>query len=195
VGCVARLTWQKAPEVFVSAAAHVADRLPDAHFVLIGTGALLGQVMAAVSDAGLQDRFHLIPSLPDAAGALSELDVYALPSRFEGGPYTPLEAMRAGTPVVLTDVAGNRDLVEDGVNGLLVPPDDPRRLGEAIERLLTDARLASSLVSGAGLTVVRRDVRSMAAATSRVYRAACGKPEAVEPGGVERHEAGVMVTA
>lgn len=189
VGCVARLTWQKAPEVFVAACEIVAEELPDAHFVLIGAGALLGQITAAVTDAGLEDRFHLIPAFPNAAGALSELDAYALPSRFEGGPYTLLEAMRAGTPVVVTDVPGNRDVVEDEVNGLLVPPDDPRRLAQAITRLLSDGELTRSLTHNGVLTVARYDVRSMAATTSGVYRDLCTAP------GAAAQEAGVIVTA
>ena len=67
VGCVARLTWQKAPEVFVSACEIVADQLPEAQFVLIGAGMLHGQVTAAMHDAGLEGRLHLIPSFPNAA--------------------------------------------------------------------------------------------------------------------------------
>lgn len=181
VGCVARLTWQKAPEVFVAACATVADQLADAHFVLIGGGALLGQVTAAVRDEGLEDRFHILPSFPNAAAALSELDVYALPSRFEGGPYTLLEAMRAGTPVVVTDVAGNRDVVEHGENGLLVPPDQPDALADGIVRLLGDAALRGRLIAGATHTVARCDVRTMAQAITAVYRELCGAAEARVP--------------
>jgi glycosyltransferase involved in cell wall biosynthesis len=181
IGCVARLTWQKAPEVFVSACATVADQLPDAHFVLIGAGALLGQVTAAVRDEELEDRFHILPSFPNAAGALSELDVYALPSRFEGGPYTLLEAMRAGTPVVVTDVAGNRDLVEHGENGLLVPPDRPDALADGIVRLLGDAALRTRLIAGATRTIARCDVRTMAQAIAGVYRELCGTTESSAP--------------
>jgi len=178
IGCVGRLSWQKAPEVFVAACAQVAERLPEAHFVLIGAGLLRETVVRAAREARLGERFHLIPSLPDAAAALGELDVYALPSRFEGGPYTPLEAMRAGTPVVLTDVAGNRDVVHDGVDGLLVAPEDPAALAEAIVTLVEDPALREAVVRSAKASVARFDVRSMARATAAVYRELCGEPPA-----------------
>lgn len=175
VGSVGRLTWQKAPEVFVAACERVSAELTDAHFVLIGTGALHAVVRSAVRDAGLDDRFHLVPSLPEASAALAELDVFALSSRFEGAAYTLLEALRAGTPVVVTDVAGNRDLVQDGENGLLVAPDSPEQLAEALVQILQDPSLGARLAREAVNTVTRCDVRAMAAATAAVYRGLCGQ--------------------
>lgn len=173
IGCVGRLSWQKAPEVFVSACSILAERLPDAHFVLIGSGPLQALVEKAIRVTGLEERFHLVPGLPGAAAALAELDVYALPSRFEGGPYTPMEAMRAGTPVVVTGVPGNRDLVEHWKSGLVVPPDEPYALATAILTVLQDAGLRDRLVEGARRSLDRFEVRSMAADTSAVYRELC----------------------
>lgn len=169
IGCVGRLTWQKAPEVFVAASEIMSRIDPDAHFVLIGAGLLRKAVERAVADAQIGDRFHLIPSLPNAAAALPELDVFALPSRFEGGPYTPLEAMRARTPVVVTNVDGNRDIVENWVNGLVVMPDRPDELAAAIMRLVRDRDLRSSLIHNGMRTVARHHVRRMAIATAAVY--------------------------
>lgn len=177
VGCVGRLTWQKAPEIFVEACASVSRAIPEAHFVLIGAGILRPVVERAVTETGIRERFHLLPSLPNAAAALAELDVYALPSRFEGGPYTPLEAMRAGTPVVVTNVAGNRDLVEHELNGLVVSPEQPELLAEAITRLLDDGELNAALVRNGRRTVAEHDVRAMAAATESVYRELCGSDQ------------------
>jgi glycosyltransferase involved in cell wall biosynthesis len=184
---VGRLTWQKAPEVFVSACAILADRLPDARFVLIGSGPLGGVVEQAVRETGIEERFHLVSELPDAAAALAELDVYALPSRFEGGPYTPMEAMRAGTPVVVTGVAGNRDLVEHWVSGLVVPPDEPYALATAMLTLLKDPALRAKVVEGARQSLTRFAVHSMAEATARLYRELCGheSPRAAAQLGVQ----------
>jgi glycosyltransferase involved in cell wall biosynthesis len=175
IGCVGRLTWQKAPEVFVSACSIMADRLPDAHFVLIGSGPLQSLVEKAIRVTGIENRFHLLPALPGAAAALPELDVYVLPSRFEGGPYTPMEAMRAGTAVVVTGVAGNRDLVEHWVSGLVVPPDEPYALATAVLTVLNDAGLRERLVSGARQSVKRFAVHSMAESTASLYRELSGR--------------------
>lgn len=170
VGCLGRLTWQKAPEVYVAACADVHARIPGAHFVLIGSGPLRALVERAVERHDLSGSFHLIGVLQDAAATFGELDAYVLPSRFEGAPYTPLEAMRAGTPVIVSDVDGNRDTVKHGVNGLIVPPDAPAALAEAILTVLEDADLRASLVRGASHSLAGFDVRRMADATAAVYR-------------------------
>jgi glycosyltransferase involved in cell wall biosynthesis len=149
--------------------------------VLIGSGLHEDRVRAELEVARLGDRFHWLNGLPEAAAAFGELDLYVLPSRFEGGPYTPLESMRAGTPVVLSDVAGNRDTVEHGVTGLLVPVDDPGRLALAIGELLSDPRRRAAFAA-AGTERLRTlfDVREMAAQTARVYErvAAARRPPA-----------------
>lgn len=169
IGCVGRLAWQKAPEVFVSACGVVADRLPSAHFVLIGSGPLQTLVEKAIAQTGIEDRFHLVPSIPRADAALGELDIYALPSRFEGSPRTAVEAMRAGVPVVAADADGSRDVVEHWVSGLLVPRDEPYELAAAILTLLKDEALRKRLVRGARSRLYRFDERFMASATATVY--------------------------
>ncbi len=169
VGCIGRLTWQKAPEVFVAACAHAHAAVPEAHFVLIGSGPLRARVLEAVAEHGLGPNFHLLPALPNAGAAVAELDLFVLPSRFEGGPYTPLEAMRGQTPVLVSDAAGNRDAVTHGVNGLVVAREDVRALGDWIITILRDPRLSESLVRGALDRLDRFDVQGMARATSELY--------------------------
>lgn len=170
VGCLGRLTWQKAPEIYVNACAVAGARHPSAHFVLVGTGPHRAGVQRALRAARLRGRFHWLDALPGAAGAFAELDLYVLPSRFEGGPYTPLEAMRAQTTVILTDADGNRDTVEHGVTGLLVPVDDATALGGAIAELLIDDERRRALARAGRERLVRHfDVRAMGEATSRVY--------------------------
>jgi glycosyltransferase involved in cell wall biosynthesis len=170
VGCVARLVPQKAPEDFVRTAALVAARHPAAHFVLIGTGPLQGAVDREVDAAGLWGRFHQIRFLPNAAASVGQLDVFVLPSRFEGAPYTLLEAMRAGVPVVATDVVGNRDAVAHGTSGLLVAPGDVAGLAAAVGRLLDDPALAARLGRGGQALVRERfTLAAMAAALGELY--------------------------
>ena len=170
VGTIARLVPQKAPEDFVSACQIVSETVPEVRFVMIGSGKLEADVDAAVARAGLRDRFYRIPTLPGAAGVLGQLDVFALSSRFEGAPYAPLEAMRAGTPVVLTAVVGSRDTVEDGVSGLIVPPGDPRALADAIAALLIDPDRRQRLgEAGRNRVAEHFDVRIMGASLDVLY--------------------------
>jgi glycosyltransferase involved in cell wall biosynthesis len=170
VGSVARLVPQKAPEVFVRACALVGTRNVTAHFMLLGGGPLRSKVEDEIRRSGLGGRFHLVRAVPEASALLDQLDVFALASRFEGGPYAPLEAMRAGTPVVVTDVVGSRDTVVDRESGLLVPADDPVRLADAVIELLDDGALRERVVSRAHARLRERfDVRAMGRAHASLY--------------------------
>lgn len=169
VGTIARLVHQKAPERFVAIARAVAAMRPDAHFVLIGDGPLRDDVTAAVREAGLDRRLHIIRALPDAARALPELDVFVLPSRFEGAPYAPLEAMRAGVPVVLSDVVGNRDSVDDE-SGILVGEHDVDAMAAAVEALLASPERRAALAAAARDRLARMfDVRAMGRSLHSTY--------------------------
>lgn len=172
VGSVARLVPQKAPEVFVRACGVVARHLPDVEFVLIGAGPQQDLVDAEVERADLGERWHQIRVLPDAGRVLGQLSAFVLLSRFEGCPYTPLEAMRAGTPVVLSRVVGSRDIVEDRVSGLTVAPEDPGAAGAAIMRILADRDFSATLGDGGRRRVAARfNVETMGAALRDLYMA------------------------
>lgn len=177
VGFVGRLARQKAPEVLVEAAARLGgDRAdPPVHLVLVGGGPDRDAVAAQVARLDARRWVHLLGHVRHAAGLLPQLDVLALPSRWEGGPYVPLEAFRAGTPVVVADVVGARDLVEDGRTGLVVPAGDPAALAAALQRLLADRRLAAECAEAAAAVLrARYDVRAMAARTALLYREIVG---------------------
>jgi len=171
VGSMGRLAAQKAPEVLVRAFQLVAAEQGDVHFVVIGDGPQRALFDDAVAASQLGARLHHVPALPEAARYLGDLDVFVLASRFEGGPYAPLEAMRAGVPVVLTDVVGNRDVVDDDRNGVLVPVDDPDSLRSAITALLRDEERRRRLAAaGADDVRERFSVEAMAAAHLALYR-------------------------
>lgn len=171
IGTVGRLAAQKAPEVFVRGCARIARASDDAAFVLIGDGPLRDAVVEEVRATRLNGRFVHLPGLHGAATVMGQFDVFVLASRYEGGPYAPLEAMRAGTPVVLTDVVGNRDTVIDGESGLVVPPDDPAALAAAVQRLLRDPDLRRRLATAARERLAARfDVRLMADRLTVLYR-------------------------
>ena len=170
VGTIARLVPQKAPERFVTVGAGVIARRPDVHLVLIGSGRLAGAVERRVDELGIRSHFHRIPALPGAHRVLDQLRVFVLASRFEGGAYTPLEAMRAGVPVVVSDVVGNRDAVIDGVSGRIVAADDTDGLAGAVVGLLDDPERAAAMVVAARARLAERfDVREMGAALSQLY--------------------------
>jgi len=171
VGSVGRLVRQKAPEVFVRACARVAASVPQARFVLVGGGPLEGLVTSEIASAGLDDRFLLLRGFDEGERIMGQFDVFALPSRYEAGAaFAPMEAMRAGTPVVVTDVVGSRDAVEHGRSGFVVPPDDSAALADAVTRLLVDPALRRAFSDAGRRRVAERfDIRMAAVGIAEVY--------------------------
>ncbi len=136
-GTVGRLHRQKGVDVLLRAWALLP---PEGRPVLavVGDGPERAALEEQARRLGLGDRVRFTGWVPGAGNLLGELDLLFLPSRWEGLPNTVLEAMAAGVPVVAAVVGGVPELVEDGVTGLLVPPDDPQGLRVALARVLAD---------------------------------------------------------
>jgi glycosyltransferase involved in cell wall biosynthesis len=171
VGTVGRLAPQKAPEIFVRACAEIARRDAETCFVLVGDGPLADVVQHEIDAAGIASRFLLLRGCNDGPSLMSQFDVFALPSRYEASAYAPLEAMRAGAAMVVSDVAGNHEMIDDGRTGLLVPPDDPGALADAVVSVLDDPTRRAALVAAAREQLVERyDVAVLATRLLDVYR-------------------------
>jgi glycosyltransferase involved in cell wall biosynthesis len=108
---------------------------------LAGEGPELADVEGALNREGLAGRVELLGARDDVAELLATADLFVLSSRSEGLPVSILEAMAAGLPVVASDVGGVGEAVVHGETGLLVPPEDPAALAQALELLLEDAGL------------------------------------------------------
>jgi glycosyltransferase involved in cell wall biosynthesis len=105
---------------------------------------------------------------------LSEADIFVQPSVREGLPQALLEAMAAGKPVVATDVSSHASVLEDGRCGMLVPPNDPAALEEALVRLATDPATAAGLGRVAALRVRERySLERMAREYEALYEQLC----------------------
>src|SRR5207302_6028335 len=109
---------------------------PDAALVLVGDGPERRSLAALAGDLGLDDRVLFAGWQTQPRRYLTTVDVFALPSRFEGFPLAVVEAMLAELPVVASAVGSVPEAVREGETGLLVPPDDPARLAAALRRLL-----------------------------------------------------------
>jgi glycosyltransferase involved in cell wall biosynthesis len=128
VGYVGRLAVQKGIEYLLQAAQQVLASGENAQFVLVGEGDFERVARQMVESLGLEGHVLLPGYRTDIPQVLAALDVFVLPSLYEGMPYTLMEAMAAGRAVIATDVAGNRDLVRHEETGLLVPPRKARAL-------------------------------------------------------------------
>ncbi len=132
VGTVGRLTAIKGPGVLVDAARRVIGRHPDSVFVFLGAGELLEALQTRAADLGIAASVRFAGWRPDAARLMSALDCFAFPSINEGMGKALVEAMALEKPVVASRVGGIIDLVDDGVNGFLVPAGDSQALAERI---------------------------------------------------------------
>jgi glycosyltransferase involved in cell wall biosynthesis len=114
--------------------------LKDIEFVIAGSGPAEERLHSRIKEQGLSSYVKLIGATFGAAKMKfwREADILVFPSHHEGLPYTVLESLAAGTPVVASDVGGIPDAVEDGTHGILVKPHDARMLAGAIETLLCD---------------------------------------------------------
>jgi glycosyltransferase involved in cell wall biosynthesis len=141
IGSVGRLTHQKGLDLLIAALARIAAQ--DVDLLLVGVGEEQQRLQAQAAALGLADRVHLVGYRRDVPRLLGALDLYVHPARFEGMPNALLEAMAAGCPIVATAVDGNRELIEDGVHGWLVPPEDVEALSRAIDAALAAPTLAA----------------------------------------------------
>jgi glycosyltransferase involved in cell wall biosynthesis len=127
---------------------------PGAVLLLVGSGASAKELRARLADPGFDNVHWIDDYISDRKLMrlyLSAADAYALPSRREGFPVAPLEAMACGLPVVAADVPGVAEIFPDGEasGGLVVPPADADALARALDRLLADDRLRKELGSRA----------------------------------------------
>lgn len=176
VGVLSRLMRIKGHEYFLRAAALIAARHPDVRFVIVGDTKInqeyRDELKRLASTLGLQDRVLFTGFRLDIPELLAALTISVLPSLgLEGLSNSLLESMAAGLPVVATRVGGNPEIVEDGLNGLLVPPGDAEALAAAISRLL-DNRMLARTFGEAGRQRVwsRYSLDQAVATTERLYR-------------------------
>jgi glycosyltransferase involved in cell wall biosynthesis len=170
VGTVGRLVPIKGLEWLLKAASRVLAEFPQACFVIIGDGPMLGELMQLTSKLGIGLRMVFVGAREDVPECLAALDLFVLPSLNEGMGRVLLEAMAVGCPVVATRVGGIPDIVADGTTGLLVPPRDDRALAEAILTLLRDRSRRAAYGEAARRHVDGRfDVETMVRNIERLY--------------------------
>lgn len=122
----------------------------------------------AVRDYRLGGSVRFVGSLPRARELLAGVDLFVLPSRWEGMPLTVLEAWDAGTPVLATDVEGTRELIRNDLDGFLVPP-DAGSLARGIALLTGDRVRRERYVRNGSVRVREHTVKRMTAQTVAVY--------------------------
>ena len=169
VGTIGRLNAQKGHRYLVDAAARLVLRRPGARVLVVGDGDLMGELRAQAARLGIADRVVFAGHRTDVPDLLGALDVFCISSLYEGTPLALFEAMAAGKAIVSTSVDGCREVLEDGVTGVLVAPGDAASLAEALERVLGDEALRAALGRQALASSRRYDVRACVDAMQALY--------------------------
>jgi len=145
VGAAIRLIEVKGIDYLLAAAPAVLAQAPATRFVIAGDGPVRAALEEKARALGLGDRVLFLGYRTDVPDVVASFDVYVLPSVTEGLPLALLEALAIGNPIVCTRVGGCPEVVEDGVNGFLVPPRDSAALTESILRLRADPALRAAI--------------------------------------------------
>lgn len=134
-----RLTYQKGFDILISAFKHISSNYPDWQLVILGEGKLRPELENLIENLGLKNQVILPGRLSNPFPVLKQSNIFVLSSRFEGFGNVIIEAMACGLPVISTDCpSGPREIIRDGINGILVPNEDVESLATAMERLMSN---------------------------------------------------------
>ena len=154
-----RLNKEKGHHLAIDALKKIVDKNIPAKLILAGEGDYLADLKEKVRMSGLEDRtiFPGFVSHDEIVGYYGAADVFLMPSTtIEGLPFVLLEAMACGLPVVASSVGGNRMVIENGIDGMLVGPKDGKALAEKAVEIICDGHMKERLAKAAREKVVER---------------------------------------
>lgn len=149
VGMVGRLSKQKAPDIFIQMADLLRTKIPNVHFIMVGTGVMQEEILDYAKRNNLMDRLHITGWVTNPLAYVELFDVAVLLSRWEGFGLAIPEYMICEKPVVATEVDAIPNLIKDHENGLLVPINDVDAAAKAVLELYNDKALQSQMVQNA----------------------------------------------
>ncbi len=169
-GTVARITPQKGPFDFVRMARALADLVPGVHLLWCGDGEMRPEVEGLARELGIDGRLHFLGFRTDVLDVMAAMDLFILTSHWEGLPYTVLDAMALQIPVVATAAVGTRDIIQDGVTGVLAPVGEPEAAAAAAARLLSSREEALAMGTAGREVILRRySQEAMVKRTGQLY--------------------------
>lgn len=153
IGFIARLTEQKEPLGLLHAFHSYQKMNANAYLLMVGDGELKSDCISLAQELSLNDRVIFQPFRKDVAAILSAIDVFCLPSLWEGFSIGLLEAMAMGKAIIATGVDGTLEIIRDGINGLLIKPTDKQDLIEKLNFLYLNIPLRTNLEANAYKTI------------------------------------------
>lgn len=158
-----RLTYQKGFDILIRAFDMIKEKHSDWDLEIYGEGPLRNQLENIIADLKLTGRVKLPGLVTNPAEKLSAADIFVLSSRFEGFGIVIIEAMACGLPVISFDCpSGPSEIINNGVDGILVPPDDMETLSEKMDELITDKNKREKLAYNASKSAKRYEIGEIA---------------------------------
>lgn len=169
IGLIARITKQKDPITMVRAFKMASDKNPSLKLLIVGQGDLEQAIESEIAKLGLQEKIKVWPFRADVPEILKSIDIYCLPSLWEGLPIGLIEAMAMAKPVIATDVDGTREIITKET-GLLIPKENAEQLASSVLILAADGQLRNRLgEAGRSLVLTRFGLAEMVKATESHY--------------------------
>lgn len=168
-GTIANLYPAKGLEDLILAAEKITAKNKNIIFVVIGEGQERNKLENLTKKYHLENNFFLVGSLNQAATYLKAFDLFILSSVKEGLPYTLIETLAAGLPIIATTVGGNPEIVENNINGLLVAPRQPDEIATAIKKIILNPALAEKFKTNNLEKVKQFEMQNMLAETQKIY--------------------------
>ncbi len=185
VGVVARLVWEKGLAEVIEAATVMSSTHPQVRWLVVGpldSDKSDGLAPADLDRVSAESGITFLGERSDVEDFYRALDMYVLASHREGFPRSAMEAAASGLPLVVTDIRGCRQVVDDGVNGRLVRPRDAASLGEAVSMVAADAELRTRMGEASRAKAVREfDQQQVIDITLATYRRLLGERAAALP--------------
>jgi glycosyltransferase involved in cell wall biosynthesis len=170
IGTVGRLAEQKGHWRLIETAAIVLRHHPQVHFLVVGTGDLETSLRAQAFHLGIDANVHFLGARADVELILQAIDIFVLPSLWEGLSTVIMESMASGVPVICSDLPANRDLVQAGVNGWLFPANySPQSWAGVIIEALERPDLCRAYASRAFETVEAHSIENVARQQMKAY--------------------------
>jgi glycosyltransferase involved in cell wall biosynthesis len=171
IGSVGRLHYQKGYEYLIEASKSVLDEYPNVKFILVGDGELRSSLESLTRKHSVYDSFTFMGNQTNVPELLAQMDIFILPSLWEGLPLVLLEAMAAKKPIVATAVNGISEIIESEKEGILVQPKNHKAISAALLRLLKDVELRKRLAGNGYAKVLSEfSLNKMIVKTESVYK-------------------------
>jgi len=160
IGVIAELIPRKRLQDTLAAMALLKPEFPNIALIILGSGDQRVELEELAVRLGLESSVHFLGFRRDLPRFISIMDVFAFSTQQEGLPAALMEAMCMGVPSIATNIRGNRDIIVDGENGLIVKLGDCRDMADACKRLITNRSLAKKLsAAGRKLIVEKYDTK------------------------------------